>query len=175
MADNSVQGGTDTIRDLARQSGTVKTQVVQIDAGGSTGNAEVLITAGQQAMAASLPVVLASDQTAVPVKATYQTRSDTYTAAASGTTVSVATTPLSSYSVQVTGTGAAASAWDVRLEGSLDNVVFTQILQHLNTTGDGVLLFTGANLFPALYVRSRCASITLGSATNIVVRILGVQ
>ena len=61
MADNSLQTGTDTIRDLARQAGTVKTQVVQLDIGGSSANAEVLVTAGQQLMAASLPVVLASD------------------------------------------------------------------------------------------------------------------
>lgn len=62
MADNSVQGGADTVRDLARQAGTVKTQVVQLDLGGPTANAEVLITAGQQLKAASVPVVIASDQ-----------------------------------------------------------------------------------------------------------------
>lgn len=64
MSDNSSQGGQDTIRDLARQSGTVKTQVVQLDLGGSSANAENLITAGQQVMANSVPVVFASDQSA---------------------------------------------------------------------------------------------------------------
>ena len=63
---NSMTGG-DTVRDLARQAGAVKTQVVQIDIGGVTANAEVLVTAGQQAMAASLPVVIANNQTALPV------------------------------------------------------------------------------------------------------------
>ena len=67
MADNSLQGGTDTIRDLARQAGTVKTQVMQLDIGGASANAEVLITAGQQPMAASLPVVLASNQPPIAV------------------------------------------------------------------------------------------------------------
>lgn len=62
MADNSLQGGTDTIRDLARQAGTVKTQVFQLDIGGATANAEVLVTAGQQTMALSMPVVLPSNQ-----------------------------------------------------------------------------------------------------------------
>ena len=57
--------GGDTVRDLARQAGAVKTQVVQIDIGGSSANAEVLVTAGQQTMAASLPVVFASDQAAI--------------------------------------------------------------------------------------------------------------
>lgn len=70
MADNSTQGGTDVIRDLARQAGAIKTQVMQLDAGGGSANAEILITAGQQVMAASLPVVLASNQTAVTTTAT---------------------------------------------------------------------------------------------------------
>lgn len=56
----------DTIRDLARQAGTVKTQTFQLDLGGATANAEVLISAGQKAMALSMPVTLASDQTPLP-------------------------------------------------------------------------------------------------------------
>lgn len=58
--------GGDTVRDLARQGGSVKTQAVQLDLGGGSANAEVLITAGQQLMAVSVPVVLASNQTAIP-------------------------------------------------------------------------------------------------------------
>lgn len=68
MADNTqlnVGAGGDTIRDLARQSGAVKTQVFQIDIGGAGANAEVLVTAGRQLMSASLPVTLASDQPAL--------------------------------------------------------------------------------------------------------------
>ena len=71
MADNTVLNngtGGDTIRDLARQAGTIKTQVVQIDIGGASANAEVLVTAGQQAMAASLPVVIAGNQSALLVQ-----------------------------------------------------------------------------------------------------------
>ena len=71
MADNTVLNngaGGDTIRDLARQAGTIKTQVVQIDIGGASANAEVLVTAGQQVMAASLPVVIASNQSALLVQ-----------------------------------------------------------------------------------------------------------
>ena len=70
MSDNTVINvgvDGDTVRDLARQGGGVKTQVVQLDIGGASSNAEVLITAGQQVMAASVPVVLASNQTAVPI------------------------------------------------------------------------------------------------------------
>ena len=47
MADNTllnVGTGGDTIRDLARQAGTVKTQVVQLDFGGASANAEQLVS-----------------------------------------------------------------------------------------------------------------------------------
>ena len=68
MSDNSSQGGTDLIRDLARQGGAIKTQVMQLDLGGASANGEVLITAGQQVMAASVPVVLASNQTPLSIQ-----------------------------------------------------------------------------------------------------------
>lgn len=68
MSDNTLLNpgaGGDTVRDLARQAGSVKTQVVQLDLGGASANAEKLITAGQQVMANAVPVVIASDQTAI--------------------------------------------------------------------------------------------------------------
>lgn len=57
----------DQIRDIARQGGPVKTQVVQLDIGGDSANAEILISAGQKGMAMSFPVVLSSDHSALPV------------------------------------------------------------------------------------------------------------
>jgi hypothetical protein len=74
MADNTELPpgiGGDLVRDLARQGGLVKTQVIQLDLGGSSANAEKLITAGQQLMADSVPVVLASNQPALPVSGTF--------------------------------------------------------------------------------------------------------
>lgn len=68
MADNTqlnIGVGGDVVRDLARNSGNVKTQVIQLDIGGASSNAEVLITAGQQLASASVPVVLASNQPAI--------------------------------------------------------------------------------------------------------------
>lgn len=103
-----------------------------------------------------------------------QSRSDTYTSTASGTTVDVSTNPTQYYAIQVKSTGSVASVWDMRLEGSLNNTDFSQILQHTNTTGDGVVLWTTTPT-PAMYFRSRCAGITLGLATNIIVTILGRQ
>lgn len=73
MADNTTLNpgsSGDVIRDLARSTGASsgsKTQVVQLDLGGANTNAEVLITAGQQTMSASVPVAIASNQSAVSV------------------------------------------------------------------------------------------------------------
>lgn len=74
MADNTTiaaQTGGDQIRGLARLAGAVKTQVMQLDLGGPSANAEVLLVAGQQVKAASMPVTIASDQPAVPVSGTF--------------------------------------------------------------------------------------------------------
>lgn len=109
----------------------------------------------------------------VVVQQAFSTRADTYTGTGNGTTIDASIKPPKSFSIQVKGTGAAATAWDVRLEGSNDNTNFVQILQHTNLTGDGAMIFSGTVLSPCLYIRSRCAGLTLGSATNIVVTILG--
>jgi hypothetical protein len=105
----------------------------------------------------------------------FSTRSDTYTAAANGVTVDVTTTPTKFYSVQVKGTGAVATAWSIVLEGSLDGTNFDTILAHDENIGDGKIMFGSASPSPCRYFRSRCVSITLGGATNIVVTILGIQ
>ena len=70
MADNTTLNpgvNGDVIRDLQRPSGA-KTQVVGLDLGGNSANPEVLITAGQQLAASSVPVVLAYDQSTLPVQ-----------------------------------------------------------------------------------------------------------
>lgn len=111
---------------------------------------------------------------ALPSRAnSFKTRVDTFTTTANGTTVDLTTFPLAAYAIQVKGTGAIPSLWDVRLEGSLDGTNFSQILQHTNSTGDGAVLYSGAVLSPSLYFRSRCAGLTLGTATGIVVTVLG--
>lgn len=62
LTDNSRQDGSDIIRDLGRQGGSIKTQAFALDLGGNSDNPELLITAGQQTKSLSVPVVLASDQ-----------------------------------------------------------------------------------------------------------------
>ena len=103
----------------------------------------------------------------------FRTRADTFTSTTNGTTVDVSTAPLSIFGIQVKGTGGVATTWDVRLEGSLNNIDFSTILTHTQVTGDGIVLWIGALRAPLLYFRSRVAGLVLGPATNVVVTILG--
>lgn len=115
----------------------------------------------------------------LPVGRYFATRSDTYTATGNGTTVDVSTKPCTKFSLQVKGTGATATVWTVRLEGSLDNTNFVELMRHAstNTVGnntDGQVVWVDAG--PFLYFRSRCSdTLTLGSATNIIATIVGMQ
>ena len=139
----------------------------------NTGNA----SAGTQrvVLASNQPTVPVSIAATITVSSAFSTRSDTYTGTGNGTTVNLTSTPVKAFSIQVKGTGAGATTWDVRLEGSNDGTNFQQILQHTNTSGDGAVVYSGATLSPTLYMRSRCAGLVLGGASNIVVTILGVQ
>lgn len=67
MSDNTNQADSAVIRTLVRQGGNVATQAFALDLGGGSANPELLITAGQQVKALSVPVVLASDQSAIPI------------------------------------------------------------------------------------------------------------
>ena len=62
--DNTIIGATsDVIRDLARQGGAVKTQVMQLDFGGASANAESLVAVGNPLPVS--PPALASVATSV--------------------------------------------------------------------------------------------------------------
>jgi len=102
-------------------------------------------------------------------------RSDTFTGTTSGTTVDRSNDPVRLFSVEVVGTGGVATSWDVRLECSLDNANFTQVLQHTQATGNGVTVSSGSTNFPCTFFRSRTAALTLGSATNIIVYVVGMH
>lgn len=99
-------------------------------------------------------------------------RSDTFTAPGSGTTVNVSAQAMSRYSLQVVQTGTVTS-WTVVLEASNDGTNFATILTHTNTTGSGAMVFTGASRYPALYFRARCSALTLGGGTNVIATIVG--
>lgn len=166
MADNTqlnTGSGGDNIRTIQRGGSGPKTQAFMLDIGGS-GGSETLVT----------------DTVPMPVKMPSASRADTYTGTGNGTTVDMSTRPCRRFSLQVKGTGAAATAWNVLLEGSLDGTNFTTILQHssanpLGANADGAVVWTDAGA-PFLYFRSRsAATLTLGSATNIVATIAGMQ
>ena len=110
MADNTILNANttagDSIRDLARAAGTVKTQVVQLDLGGVTANAEILITAGQQLMAVSVPVVLASNQTPIPINIATSTGSQPATTQA----ISAAIADAQGTATTASGTGQAIAS-----------------------------------------------------------------
>jgi hypothetical protein len=104
------------------------------------------------------------------------TRSDTFTTTTSGTAVNRTTSPVKLYSLQVTGTATqvGTTTWDVRLECSLNGTTYTTVLTHAYpATADGATVSSGTANVPCLYMRSRTEAITLGTATNIVVVILG--
>lgn len=102
-------------------------------------------------------------------------RADTFTTTGSGATVDVSAQGMSKFGIQVKGTSVAPTSWTVVLEGSLDGTNFSTLLTHTNTSlGDGAVLHSGATVLPVLYFRSRCTALSLGSATNIVVTIVGV-
>lgn len=99
---------------------------------------------------------------------------DTFTVAANGTIVDARSTPVKYFSVQVKGTGAAATAWSVVVEGSLNGVQFTTLLTHGTADGDGATKPLSVAT-PCSYFRARLVSVTLGSATDVKASVLGVQ
>ncbi len=100
-------------------------------------------------------------------------RSDTYTTATNGTTVDVSAQGMGRFGIQCKQTGTVTS-WTIVLEASLDGSNFFTLLTHTKVdNGDGAAVFTGTNVYPVLYFRSRCSAITLGGGTNVVATIVG--
>ena len=139
--------------------GTINTSLVSVD--GKT----PALSGGK------VPVVFTTPVSIVPAHAT---RADTYTTTASGVTVDSSAVPLQHYGIQVKGTGAAPTSWTALLEGSLDGTNFSTLITHNANDGSILWLIGGVNL-PCLYMRSRVSALSLGSATNIVVTIIGVS
>src|SRR5258708_21861022 len=79
----------------------------------------------------------------------FVTRSDTFTATGAGAVADASAFVARSYSIQVKGTGAPATSWNVQIEVSLDNVNFTSVMTHTNSVGDGMLLLSDSDLYPA--------------------------
>jgi hypothetical protein len=102
-------------------------------------------------------------------------RADTYTAAATGKAIDTSAASRKWYGVQVKGTGASATSWTVNLQVSLDGTNFVTVITHANTTdSDGDILWLSTPA-PALHFRSVVSAVVLGSATSLVVTIIGMD
>lgn len=167
-ADNTLLNtgtGGDTIRDLARQAGTIKTQVVQLDMGGASANAEILVTAGQQSTLNSLPVVLAGDHSVINVKLpTELTNQLSFTAVGQLSTAGLSN--LATLDFNIFGTWVA----NIVFEASLDNSIFFAIKAVDIATGNVVSSTTTNGNYAVScagyqIVRARIASYTSGTVT----------
>jgi hypothetical protein len=92
--------------------------------------------------------------------------------------------PLLYGSLLVYGNGAAAAAWTINFEVSLDNTHWTPVFRHTNTNSvDGQMVFSSQTAaiiqttisaeFPATYFRINASALTLGLATSITCIALG--
>ena len=99
---------------------------------------------------------------------------ESFTAIATGDAIETPS-PVKSFAIQVVGVQVAATSWTVLLEGSLDGINFDTILTHTTTTGNAKIVWSGTNLFPSKFFRTRVTAVALGSAASIRVFTLGMQ
>lgn len=101
------------------------------------------------------------------------TRQETFTTTADGTAQDISAQGFSKFAIQVKQTGTVTS-WTVVLQVSLDGTNYATVLSHTKAgDGDGAIVFTGPNRYPALYFRASCTAITLGGGTNVIATIVG--
>ena len=94
-------------------------------------------------------------------------------AAVTISTINASQHPMKHFALQVKGVDAAASAWDVRLEGSLDGTNFWPIVWNGTPDGDGTVKGSTWTWTPPIpYLRTRIVAVTLGSATGLTVKML---
>lgn len=101
------------------------------------------------------------------------TRQETFTTTAYGTAQDVSGQGFSRFAIQAKQTGTVTS-WTVVVQVSLDGTNYVTILSHTKAgDGDGAIVFSGPNRYPALYFRASCTAITLGGGTNVVATVVG--
>lgn len=167
----ALPAGGNTIGNVGLVAGSATVGAVKLTDG--TLNLSMLNSApGSDTGQVAVPVRVVSQLGAGAGGSTFGTRSDTFTATGSGTTVDSHLAPVKYFSLSVAETGTVTS-WTVVLECSLDNTTFTTVLTHTNTSGNGATVFGGTTAFPCLYFRSRASAITLGAGTNVIATILG--
>lgn len=100
-------------------------------------------------------------------------RSDSFVATGPGVAVDVSGRTCTDFALQVFGVGAAATTWNVQLQGSIDGVHWSSMFVHRTVVGDGECVWSGQAKFPVRFFRSNVVTLTLGSATSLTVWILG--
>lgn len=87
--------------------------------------------------------------------------------------------PFSKFSIHVKATGVAATAWDIRLEASLDGTSYdittnNWILQHTNVDADNTIKHS-VNSKLAKAIRINVSGLTLAPATNLVITVVATR
>ncbi len=98
---------------------------------------------------------------------------DTFSNTGNGTTVDASNNPCKYFSIQVTEVGGTATSWTVILEGNIGGSDWQTICTHTKlTSGSGKVVW---NPTPSVcsYIRARCSELTLGSATSISCKSMG--
>lgn len=99
---------------------------------------------------------------------------DAFAAAIAGATRDCSAQGMSRFGLQVKQTGV-VNSWTVDLQVSLDGVNWVNTgMSHTKAfDGDGAIVWSGANQFPALFFRANCFALSLGAGTNVVVTVVG--
>jgi len=109
-----------------------------------------------------------------PISLSNSNQKTSFSGTGVGTALQFSQNPLSKFGLSVARKGGTATSWTVNLQISLDNTIWTTILTHtLATTGDGQIITTLNNFYPAQYARAQCTAVVLGTATSIEASIVG--
>lgn len=101
-----------------------------------------------------------------------------FDAPGTGVAIGSATSGMKHYSIRVKSNGpGVATAWDVRLECSIGDdesieADYAQVIAHTQADLDGTIK-ANPTPFPCRFIRARVHSLTLGTATDLTVNILG--
>lgn len=118
---------------------------------------------------------IAASQAALALSVGSVSAAYTLTTTASGDTFRMDDREKTSFSLQCVETGTTTS-WTVVVEISLDGSNWTTVLSHTRASdGSGAVITTGANLYPATYMRVTCSALSLGGGTNVLAYVLGVS
>ena len=100
--------------------------------------------------------------------------SDSYTSTGNGTSINISTHPMRDFGLLVYGDPVAPTSYDVRCEGSIDGVNFSQIVANTNAApGNTGTIWSGTSRALSLHFRTRVAGLVLGTANGITAMCLG--